>query len=327
MWTQSLIFVPQNEWQCSEPIDGEYFQVRSFNAPAFATFMIAQVEFETIGMKIFDLQEVPATTDYIVFNFKKPPVFTDRRIAVIQTRDFEAPQWGIELWVSDYVSPDSSGGGDGDGEPAYNPLTAIAANPFLWTEGTLDDYSENENNLVAGSKPPTAGTGINGNPALVFDGTQTQEVSAIPLPSNTTAVHAFTVITIDPDSSHYTILKTANNDSYWRFAANGAGYFGSFRASRAEGYPASMPGSGSHLIEICATANTYEVLIDTVSQGVISNQLSMGDRLVFGANDRPFKGSILLAGIYERVLSDADRLKTLQHIKSRFALLPFTLPS
>lgn len=95
----------------------------------------------------------------------------------------------------------------------------------------------------------------------------------------TDATSAHIYVTYEPEQGYYNILNTTNSDSWWDFT--GEGYFGEFRSSRLEGYPPSMPGypayhSGLILVEVHSSQDSYEVVLNGVSQGVQPGSFSAG---------------------------------------------------
>ncbi|MBH8576980.1 hypothetical protein I8752_29160 [Nostocaceae cyanobacterium CENA369] len=161
----------------------------------------------------------------------------------------------------------------------------------LWLEdGSLTDKSSNGNNATpVGSNSPTVVNSTSGKPALKWDGSGTQELQVSPFLGSATGATLYCVFTAS--NGNYNLVRTANLDDYWRFVS-GAGYFGTFRNGRFEGYPNSMPSSGSHLISIHADTNSYEVLLDNVSLGSQSSTFTPGDRFRIVSNDKAFSGDI-----------------------------------
>jgi hypothetical protein len=149
MWTKELTFQPGNDWLCSEPTDAEYFQFRSLNPPDFARYLVAQVEFTEINLRIADIRELAATSDYLVLHIPKSPVLDQRRIAVIQASNYQAKSWGIELWSSDYVTPQSSTSGSSSAVNLTYNFNGDANGVLYWA-GTARGTSPWQNPHVAG---------------------------------------------------------------------------------------------------------------------------------------------------------------------------------
>src|SRR6476646_251471 len=155
MWTKDITFIPKNDWSCSEPTDKEYFQLRSINPPAFARLLVAQLEFTSYNLRVADIKEIAASSDYQIIWMTKTPVFEERRIGVIQIADYKAKEWGVELWSNDYVTPTSGGGTDGGGSDTLSEeFTFVAPGDdkgvfyFLGTQKGLAAW-QNPHNLGA----------------------------------------------------------------------------------------------------------------------------------------------------------------------------------
>jgi hypothetical protein len=171
-------------------------------------------------------------------------------------------------------------------------------NPLLWLEGSLTDQSGNNRNASpVGTNSPTIVTGLDNKPALRWNGSGNQELQISPFLSGTSGVTLYCVFTISANTN-YNLIRTANLDDYWRFSNDGAGYIGAFLADRRNGYPSSMPSSGSHLVSIHATGSNYEVLVDNQSKGLVTANYTPGDRFRIVTNDKPFNGDVSLLMVY-----------------------------
>lgn len=171
-------------------------------------------------------------------------------------------------------------------------------NSLLWLEGSLTDRSGNNRNASPiGANSPTIVTGLSNKPALRWNGSGSQELQVTPFLSGTNGATLYCVFTVSANT-HYTLVQTANLDDYWRFSNDGSGYIGTFLASRREGYPASMPNSGSHLVSIHATGSSYEVLVNNQSRGLVNANYTPGNRFRIGSNSKPFNGDISLLMVY-----------------------------
>jgi hypothetical protein len=210
------------------------------------------------------------------------------------------------------------------------PVLTGASYPIgmkLWLEGgSLVDKSGNNNNATPlGANSPTIVTSTSGKQALKWDGSGTQEIQIAPFLANASGATVYCVFTAS--DANYNLLRTANLDDYWRFVS-GAGYFGAFKNSRFEGYPATMPSSGSHLVSIHAQDSHYEILVDNVSKGIqTGNTFLPGDRFRIGTNDKIFSGDISLMLVYPSFIdkSSTIHLDCVNAIKTNYSTLPFTV--
>lgn len=206
-------------------------------------------------------------------------------------------------------------------------LGIFVSGAALILEGSLTDTSANNRIISLIGSSPLITTGLDNKPTIRFSSASIQELSISPFLSGTIGATLYIVFTPNNDDQ-YNLIKTANMDDYWRFSGNGAGYFGTFRSSRYEGYPLNMPTSGSHLISIHATGNNYEVIQNNVSKGLRTDSNYIpGDRFRIASDDKRYVGDISLLLVYPTYLAPTsnNHLINLQTIKSKFPSLPFTL--
>ncbi|MEH2250066.1 hypothetical protein [Nostoc sp.] len=206
------------------------------------------------------------------------------------------------------------------------PSTSYPAGMALLLDGgSLTDKSGNNRNASpVGVNSPTAVTGIDGKQVLRWSGAGNQELLIPPFLANTSGATLYCVCAIN-GGDNYNLVRTSPIDDYWKFVS-GSGYFGTFRDSRYEGYPSNMPSTGSHLVSIHASANSYEVVVDTVSKGVQSSTYVPGDRFRIGVNDKVFTGDIALLLIYPQFTQPGSTsdLGVRNAIKSAYPSLPFS---
>ncbi|MEJ1938245.1 hypothetical protein WDZ92_49255, partial [Nostoc sp. NIES-2111] len=206
-------------------------------------------------------------------------------------------------------------------------IGVFAGGSSLLLEGSLSDTSGNNRTISLIGDSPTVITGLDGKSTLRFSGASVQELSVNPFLSSTSGATLYIVFTPNNDAQ-YNLIKTANIDDYWRFSGNGSGYFGTFRNSRFEGYPSSMPSSGSHLISIHATGSNYEVIQNNSTKGLrTDSSYTPGDRFRIAADDKRYTGDISLLLVYPFYISptSSNHSTNIQTIKSKFPSLPFTL--
>ncbi len=213
-------------------------------------------------------------------------------------------------------------------QKTLNVATAYESGMRLLLEfGSLIDQSGFNNNptSVSGTLPDVA-IGLNSQKVLRFNGNGTQELQIPYFMSGTTAATLYVVFTVSVNSS-YNLIRTADLDDYWKFSSDGNGYIGTFLNARKEAYPPSMPSSGSHLMSIHASASSYEVILDKVSKGAISNVYSSGNRFRIATNDKPFNGDIALILVYPSLINktSTQHQAILSAIKLNYPSLPFTL--
>lgn len=142
----------------------------------------------------------------------------------------------------------------------------------------------------------------------------------------TTAATLFVVFGLDdPGVSQYGVLRTLDTGSdYWRYAGDGNGYFGVFRANRINTYPTSMPTTGTHLVAVVSGVGTgsYHAYLDGADAGardpdfggagpVILGQDGVGNRLA---------GRIAEVIVYDSALADADRTAIEGYLNGKYSL-------
>ncbi|MDQ3018248.1 MAG: hypothetical protein M3Q64_00020 [bacterium] len=196
---------------------------------------------------------------------------------------------------------------------------------LLLDGGSLIDKSGNNRNASPlGTNSPSSVTGTDGKQVLRWNGSGTQELQISPFLGATSGATLYCVCTIN-GGDNYNLVRTKALDDYWKFIA-GSGYFGTFRSSRFDQYPTSMPGNGSHLISIHADSTTYEVAVDRVSKGVRSSSYDPGDRFRIGVNDKVFTGDIALILVYPEYLQlgTSKDVEVKNKIKQNYPSLPFS---
>ncbi|WP_298908749.1 hypothetical protein [uncultured Nostoc sp.] len=223
------------------------------------------------------------------------------------------------------TSSSSSGSGSGSG----NTGTIISGYPagmaLLLEGGSLVDKSNNARDASPfGSNSPSLATGIDGKSVLRWNGSGTQELQIAPFLGNAVGATIYCVFTIY-QADNYNLVRTFGLDDYWKFVS-GSGYFRTFRNSRFDGYPASMPSTGSHLVSIHADFNTYEVMVDRISKGQQQSTFTPGDRFRIGTKDKLFTGDIATLLVYPEYISpnSTKDVAVKNTIKSNYPSLSFS---
>ncbi|MEH2138582.1 hypothetical protein [Nostoc sp.] len=192
--------------------------------------------------------------------------------------------------------------------------------------GSLLDKSGNDRNATPlNTNSPATAIGLDGKQVLRWNGTGTQELQVSPFLQTAIGATLYCVCSLNGDSN-YNLARTANLDDYWKFVDGSIGYFGTFKSSRFEGYPSSMPNIGNHLISIHASDTTYEVVVDRISKGVQPSSFLPGDRFRIGVNNRVFSGDIALMLVYSEYIQPGTSkdVAVKNSIKSNYPSLPFS---
>ncbi|MEH2312350.1 MAG: hypothetical protein V7K35_13345 [Nostoc sp.] len=230
-----------------------------------------------------------------------------------------------KITKADLLASLSSGGSTSSGSGTSGTVFGYPSGMALLLEGSLTDKSGNTRNASAvGSNSPLIVTAIDGKQVLRWNGSGTQELQVTPFLSNSIGATLYCVFTIY-QADNYNLVRTAGLDDYWKFVS-GSGYFGTFKNSRFESYPLSMPNTGSHLLSIHADFNTYEVLVDRVSKGQQQSTFAPGDRFRIGVNDKVFTGDIATLLVYPEYIAPNSTKDTAvkNTIKSNYPSLVFS---
>ncbi|MCM0593454.1 MAG: hypothetical protein KA716_25960 [Gloeotrichia echinulata DEX184] len=171
----------------------------------------------------------------------------------------------------------------------------------LWLEGgELADKSGNGRNAVAsGARLPYKIKAFGGRDAFYWDGQNNQQLQVPFFLPNATGVTMYVVYSAN--CLAYNLVRTRAIDDWYRFNGDGNGYFGAFRNTRLEAYPAAMPSTGDHLLTIHSSASVYEVTLDRVSSGTRSGSFNAGDRFLIGVNGFNYVGAIGLILVYPNI--------------------------
>ena len=292
-WTEATVLtLTPYQWQVTSSFEEVFIKLQhqTSDLPAnYFTGTFAQAALDTNQqLFIYDPKIITATSDVEIFSFVKPDCF-EKRCLAFKANPFPliAPGriWEWKIAISRFLTKPTA------------PKFVTGMN--FWLDGSgLTDLSGNGNNLTpVGSNAPSKTTGLDKQPVLRWNGSGTQELQATPFLNQTTGATLYIVFTVS-GNTNYNLVRTNSLDDYWHFQ-NGNGYIGSFLSSRCEGYPASMPSSGSHLVSIHTNSSCYEVLLDNVSKGLISGNLyNSGPLFRIGTNDKNFQGDIGTLLIY-----------------------------
>lgn len=225
-----------------------------------------------------------------------------------------------KISIADLKASSLSNGTNAGSSTSYPSGMAL-----LLDNGSLADKSGNNRNAVpTGLNSPSVARGLDGKQVLRWNGTGDQELQIPPFLGNTNGATLYCVCSIYA-GDNYNLVRTYPIDDYWKFVA-GTGYFGTFRSSRYNGYPSSMPSTGNHLISIHASPTDYEVVVDTISKGVQESSYVPGDRFRIGVNDKVFSGDIALLLVYPQYTppGSTSDLGVRNSIKLAYPSLPFS---
>lgn len=193
----------------------------------------------------------------------------------------------------------------------------------LWLEnGELADKSGNSRNATpSGSRYPYKIRAFGGKNSFYFDGANNQQLSVPFFLSGTTAATIYIVYSCN--SASYNLVRTKDNDDWYRYFGDGNGYFGALRNARIAGYPASMPNTGDHCISIHSNSSAYEVTLDGVSKGAQPGSYDAGTKFLIGTNGFSYVGAIGLVLVYPSYIAvdGASHASILSAISANYTTL------
>src|SRR4051812_4106688 len=76
---------------------------------------------------------------------------------------------------------------------------------------------------------------------------------------------------VDNAYNVYTTRTTGADLGWWRWDGDGNGYNTTFRSTRIEQYPAAMPNTGGHIMQIDNTTGPTEFFLDGTTKGAQGN--------------------------------------------------------
>lgn len=180
---------------------------------------------------------------------------------------------------------------------------------------TWYDQSGNGNNATqstAANQPLYVASGQNSKPTIRYDNSNDQlllgDRSAL-YPSAATLILTVT----DLSDTAYDLYFTTPNDSWWRFAGDTKGYFGAFRTTRIESYPAAgfMPASGDFVFSLVSSAATYQLYKNGTGAGAQAAGYAAGTDHRIGNGgaqaSRFLAGDVVELVLCAAALSDANR--------------------
>lgn len=157
-WTAvSTALTPNNQWQFTAPVEGEFFRLKHTRSPNEPKAWICQAEkLEDDSYQIFDVQPIHANNLAESFQLKKPAIFTNRCVGFRYAVDYNSP-WVIALEVSDVtsrsVSPNTASTSKNRDTQRLDPLsyTASALENYTYYPGNYTLAAINDNDLTNGT--------------------------------------------------------------------------------------------------------------------------------------------------------------------------------
>jgi hypothetical protein len=188
---------------------------------------------------------------------------------------------------------------------------------------TWDDSSSANHDFTqgtAGSRPTYQTNELNGLPVVRFDGTDDSMLGGDLSASFPSAATLFTVYTTR--DTEYSVYDHETNDGFWREGTTGNGYFRCFRSARINGYPATMPATGSHQFTLLSSAATYNAWLDGADKGAQAAAYMAGAGHIIGLNGGSGYSDIDIAEVlvYNSALSAPNRALVETYLNDKWGL-------
>ncbi|MEI6519125.1 MAG: PA14 domain-containing protein [bacterium] len=188
-----------------------------------------------------------------------------------------------------------------------------------WTDSYRNVLTATQPNI--GECPYYKADGINGNPTVYFDNNRLYLPDLSP--GWTKNEGTFIVLYSPVSADSYTIIHQNNGggSEHWRYNGNGDGYVGLFMPNRHENYPSQMPNNGPTTLTLIS-GDKYTAYINGNAQPprdpnfLAPTTMTLGS----GGDSAPIRGHIAEIVIYNRALSDAERLIVEQYFKSLYGM-------
>jgi len=170
---------------------------------------------------------------------------------------------------------------------------------------------------------PLYKTGIlNGQAVMRFDGSN-DTMSLGDLSAVFTSAATLFIVATTPDTAYnlYTSHNNTDADVYYRFAADGHGYYGPFRTGRYTAWPSTMPSSGTHLwvLKTQTGTGTYVAILDNVSKGTQTTTFAGGNAHALSFN-KYLAGDIAEVILFNTYLSASDVDTIEAYLNSLYAI-------
>jgi hypothetical protein len=222
----------------------------------------------------------------------------------------------------------------GHGEDAFDPssisglqvwldasqITGLADNDLvaIWEDNSGANHDATQGN--SGLQPTYKTAALNGLPVVRFDGTDNFLELGNLSASFPSAATLFVAATLN-DTIYVLYDTDAGLDAYYSFT--GAGYWGTFTASRRDNYPAVVPTAGSHIFSLVSSASTYQVSFDGVAEPAQAAGYLAGTLHRIGCNgqDHAFlAGDIAEVLVYNTALSAGDKTAVEDYLIDKWGL-------
>ena len=219
-------------------------------------------------------------------------------------------------------------------QPAVPPESFDTTNLTVWLKdagltglgdndpvSTWADSSGNGLDAIQGTaayRPLYKTNILNGYPVVRFDGSD-DYLDLGDISGHFGSVGSLFVVCYLNSASLYNIYTSLDaSDTWWRYDSDGNGYMGVFRSARIEGYPATMPTSGWHIMTLISGVADYIFYLDTVSKGTQAAAFVAGSNHRIGYR-RWLKGDVAELLVYSDDKSPT-RAEIETYLKAKFNL-------
>lgn len=191
-----------------------------------------------------------------------------------------------------------------------------------WTDASPHGYLAVQTNVA--EQPSYHATGLNERPTVYFAGSN--RMLAPDISPGWNGNEGTVVALFVPDNTaQFTVLHQDNggHSEYWRYSGNGDAYIGFFINGRQENYPPQVPDHGIVMLTIVSGAQYTAYLNGTAALPAHNSQFLAPTTLTIGTGGDAgfFKGDLAEVAIFNRALTDDERLMVENYFRSLYGLL------
>jgi hypothetical protein len=163
---------------------------------------------------------------------------------------------------------------------------------FVVTWYDQSGNTRNATQATAANQPPYAASAVNSLPSAYFSdaGHYRLTIGNIGAAFSSAASMIAAYNLNDVGGYNTVVFRTKANDSYWRHVG-GAGYFGVFRTSRLEAFPAAPPTNGIYTTSVISNATNYRIFYDGTPETPQAAGFNAGDDFEMGGDPGTSKTS------------------------------------
>ncbi len=197
-----------------------------------------------------------------------------------------------------------------------------------WPDSSGNGHAATQ--ATAAAQPIYKASGLNGKPALRFNGSS-QYLTLGDLSGLFPAAASLFIVATYNGLQNQCLYSTSPYDSasqtgddYSYFQSNGGGYFSQFRTPRTAQF-GPMPSTGSNLFSLVSGPSSFEVWVNQVNNVALSSTFAPGTNHLIGHSNCAANTAYLLGDIseiiaYSAALSQADRQNVEGYLKAQYGI-------